>query len=346
MAGNVIHWTMRGEQISSAGKALASLAIPRAMLSPTSARFLLRGNKLRTFAFSYASASGNSSAVNQGARVSGLQSGPGKFGVPDKFPRPETIPWQKELTNKVHLIGYIGKPVELKYTNTGIAFARTRLGARLNGKSSETTWFTLNFWQEMAEIAAEHVKTGDRVYVSGYMNHDATGDDNNTQTLIKVVVNLLNFIERDSSFSPRMDADMNSSISGSLQEGINIKHATSGSPQEGINMKHAISGSPQESINMKHSNSGSKVIATEKLWQAFFLNPTEWWDNRKDKRNPKAPDFKHKTTGEVLWIDSYGNPPWVKSQLDKLDETMSFSNQLTNPKRSLSSFGDSDFNLF
>lgn len=54
----------------------------------------------------------------------------------------------------------------------------------------------------------------------------------------------------------------------------------------------------------------------------FFANPLEWWDNRKDKRNPKYPDFKHKDTGEALWVEGRYNPPWVKSQLAILDERM------------------------
>lgn len=31
-------------------------------------------------------------------------------------------------------------------------------------------------------------------------------------------------------------------------------------------------------------------------------NPEEWWDNRENKRNPKAPDFKHKETGMGVWL--------------------------------------------
>lgn len=321
-----------GGRITNAGMPLASLMIPRAMLTPTFPRLILPGNKLRAFTFSFASAPGNSSAVNRAATVSALQRDAGKFGMAEKFPRPETIPWQKELANRVQLIGFIGKPVELRLTSTGKAFAWTSLAAKLSTKSPESTWFTLNFWQEMAEIAAEHVKTGDQVYVSGYMGHDAIDGDKNPGRLMKVVVSSLNFIERESSFLPLVDANMISSISGS--------------PQEDINVKHAISGSLQET-NMKQTISNSKVTETESLWQGFFLNPTEWWDNRKVKRNPKAPDFKHKTTGQVLWIESYSNPPWVQSQLDKLDESRGgFSHQQTNPKKSLSSFGDSDFNLF
>lgn len=39
-------------------------------------------------------------------------------------------------------------------------------------------------------------------------------------------------------------------------------------------------------------------------WAELANNPDRWWDNRDDKRNPKAPDFKHKDTGFALWLDT------------------------------------------
>lgn len=55
------------------------------------------------------------------------------------------------------------------------------------------------------------------------------------------------------------------------------------------------------------------------LWQVFFANPYDWWDNRRNKMNPKQPDFKHKDTGEALWLDS-DKPVWVTRQLELLDQ--------------------------
>lgn len=53
----------------------------------------------------------------------------------------------------------------------------------------------------------------------------------------------------------------------------------------------------------------------------YFANPYEWWDNRKNKLYPGAPDFKHKSTGEALWLDPK-DPPWVKKQLQRIDSMM------------------------
>ena len=47
----------------------------------------------------------------------------------------------------------------------------------------------------------------------------------------------------------------------------------------------------------------------EKKWMDFFDNPNAYWDNRQNKRNPKAPDFKHKDDKDtVLWLDSRDTP--------------------------------------
>lgn len=34
-------------------------------------------------------------------------------------------------------------------------------------------------------------------------------------------------------------------------------------------------------------------------WEQYFDNKNDYWDNRDTKRG-KQPDFKHKTTGEVI----------------------------------------------
>ncbi|CAK9868833.1 unnamed protein product [Sphagnum jensenii] len=53
----------------------------------------------------------------------------------------------------------------------------------------------------------------------------------------------------------------------------------------------------------------------EKLWQEFFSDPLQWWDHRSDKVNVNYPDFKHKTTWQVLWLDDPQRPPWVEAKL-------------------------------
>lgn len=77
------------------------------------------------------------------------------------------------------------------------------------------------------------------------------------------------------------------------------------------------------------SDSGSCDVNKEEwirdrliLWQLFFANPFEWWDQRATKGFSNRPDFRHKSTGEALWIKS-DDPPWVKMQLNLYDSKVS-----------------------
>ncbi|XP_043708291.1 protein OSB2, chloroplastic-like isoform X2 [Telopea speciosissima] len=60
----------------------------------------------------------------------------------------------------------------------------------------------------------------------------------------------------------------------------------------------------------------------EESWKNLVENPEKWWDNRLDKKNKKAPDFKHKFTGEGLWVDR--SPAWVLPKLPPLKAEKNF----------------------
>ncbi|CAN1844802.1 Protein OSB1, mitochondrial, partial [Linum perenne] len=202
------------------------------------------------------------------------------------YERPAEIPWKKELCNSVQLIGIVGGPVEIKYFPSGKVVAWTKLAFKQS--ATESCWINLTFWNEMAEIASRHIQNGNQIYVSGRLNADTVkSQEGKVQMYYKVVVQHFNFIERnESSFSSDGDESyINASVA-------------------------------------KKFNNTSNMGSLEEQWQAFFASPTEWWDNRKTKRNPKYPDFKHKDTGESLWVENKYNPSWVKSQLTKLDERM------------------------
>lgn len=204
------------------------------------------------------------------------------------YPKPPEIPWNKELTNAVHLIGVVGTIIETKHLPSGKFLAWTRLAVRKS--ATDTSWINLTFWDELAHAASQHVEKGQQIYISGRLVSDVVeSGDGKQQTYHKVVVQQLNFVERSSSSMSSYDSESNFMTAGK---------------------KYG-------------NNSGNNTGSTEELWQAFFVSPNEWWDNRKNKKNPKYPDFKHKDTGEALWVEGRYNPPWVKSQLEILDTRMS-----------------------
>ncbi|KAH1128954.1 hypothetical protein J1N35_000332 [Gossypium stocksii] len=204
------------------------------------------------------------------------------------YPKPSEIPWSKDLCNTVHLIGNVGSPVEIKHLPSGKVLAWTRLAVKKS--PTDTTWINLTFWDELANTAYQHVEKGQQIYVCGRLVSDTVeSDDGKQQTYYKIVVQQINFVERNSPSMASNDRGF-SGMSSNRKVGYNGEN-----------------------------NVGSAM----ELWQAFFANPTEWWDNRKNKRNPRYPDFKHKDTGEALWIEGRNTPHWVRSQLEILDSRMS-----------------------
>lgn len=75
---------------------------------------------------------------------------------------------------------------------------------------------------------------------------------------------------------------------------------------------------PSHCLSNSDESNAEKYENRLHLWQMFFANPHEWWDNRKNKVNSKSPDFKHKDTGEALWIN-IEDPPWITKQLELYD---------------------------
>lgn len=49
-------------------------------------------------------------------------------------------------------------------------------------------------------------------------------------------------------------------------------------------------------------------------WWEYFNNLSSQWDNRLNKRNVKVPNFKHKLTKQVLQIEGWYTPHWVKTR--------------------------------
>lgn len=54
--------------------------------------------------------------------------------------------------------------------------------------------------------------------------------------------------------------------------------------------------------------------ALDVFWRDLIENPIDWWDNRESRRNPRAPDFKHRITRQALWIDNWQTPAWARAK--------------------------------
>ncbi|XP_057469274.1 protein OSB1, mitochondrial-like [Actinidia eriantha] len=200
-----------------------------------------------------------------------------------KSQRPSTIKWQEQLRNSVSFIGTVDRPV--KNVNAVHGFGvYTLINVKASPKSNNFFKVLLKMWDEMADISIKHLKPNDCIYVSGHLGSYTKVDDNGKlHTAYEVIVKEINHVVQCGQGPTCKKA--NQSDSGEGETGL------------------------EKYKNRLH------------LWQVFFANPLEWWDNRRRKPNPNHPDFKHKDTGEALWIHS-SDPPWVKKQLQLYDSSV------------------------
>ncbi|MDD3876454.1 MAG: single-stranded DNA-binding protein [Bacteroidales bacterium] len=82
----------------------------------------------------------------------------------------------KTNVNKVELVGFAGMDAEVREIRKGMRVARFSLATRENYKNSEgewvsnTIWHRIVLWNANADIAAEAVKKGSKVSVTGRIN--------------------------------------------------------------------------------------------------------------------------------------------------------------------------------
>ncbi len=75
--------------------------------------------------------------------------------------------------NKVMIIGYLGRDPEMRFTPTGKSVSSFSVACNRSWKSkdgerhTETDWFNVVAWEDLAEISKQYLSKGSMVYVEG-----------------------------------------------------------------------------------------------------------------------------------------------------------------------------------
>ncbi len=96
--------------------------------------------------------------------------------------------------NKVMLIGYLGRDPEMRYTPSGrpvttFSLATVRYWNSTDGeRHSETEWFNIVTWGNLAEICKQYLTKGQQVFVEGRLQTRRWEDaDNVKHTSVEIV---------------------------------------------------------------------------------------------------------------------------------------------------------------
>ncbi|XP_006845708.2 protein OSB3, chloroplastic/mitochondrial isoform X4 [Amborella trichopoda] len=274
-----------------------------------------------------------------------------------EWPRPTEIPYQAKVANLVHLIGKISGPVQIETLEDGRTWAFTVL-VQQKTLDFPHLWIPIIFEGDMAGIAACHLKENDLIYVLGQLSAESPQfTDVNGQAGIQVMVHSISYVQEELSWSKKItpspkQTEENSEDFDKVQKAVAVEglwkelfakpynwydnRFDKRNPRypdfRNKNSKEALwldKHTPDSVLSALESPefcakfaNGQKI---EKIradighrWEDLFADPSKWCDNRKVKTQPTHPDFKHKETGEALWLDG-PKAEWVLSKLKTLE---------------------------
>jgi single-strand DNA-binding protein len=98
--------------------------------------------------------------------------------------------------NKVMIIGRLGRDPEMRYTPSGrpvtnFSVATSRNWTTSNGeRRTETEWFNVVAWSNLAEICNQYLVKGQQVYIEGRLQTRHWDDDNGKRhSSVEIVAN-------------------------------------------------------------------------------------------------------------------------------------------------------------
>ena len=111
--------------------------------------------------------------------------------------------------NKVFLIGNLGNDPEVRYTPSGSAVTNVSVATNEPRKDKQTgemqdhtEWHRVVFFNRLAEIVAEYLKKGSKIYVEGSLRtrkwQDKTGSDRSST---EIIANEMHILDSKSSTS-------------------------------------------------------------------------------------------------------------------------------------------------
>ncbi|MDY0292511.1 MAG: single-stranded DNA-binding protein [Desulfuromonadaceae bacterium] len=87
------------------------------------------------------------------------------------------------MFNKIILVGNLTREIELKYSRTGVAIAKTAIATSRkftsNGEKKEEVCFVdITFFARSAEVANQYLRKGSKILVEGRLNFEQWSDQN------------------------------------------------------------------------------------------------------------------------------------------------------------------------
>ena len=90
--------------------------------------------------------------------------------------------------NAINLVGRAGRDPEVRYFESGSIVANFTLAVNRRSRNEEPDWFNLEIWGKQAQIAADYVKKGSLLGISGSFKLDQWRDKSTGENKSKPVI--------------------------------------------------------------------------------------------------------------------------------------------------------------
>ena len=90
--------------------------------------------------------------------------------------------------NSVTLVGRAGRDPEVRYFESGTVVANVTMAVNRRSRNDEPDWFNLEIWGKQAQVAADYVKKGSLIGVTGSFKVDTWSDKKSGEQRNKPVV--------------------------------------------------------------------------------------------------------------------------------------------------------------
>ena len=90
--------------------------------------------------------------------------------------------------NSVTLVGRAGRDPEVRYFESGTVVANLTMAVNRRNRNDDPDWFNLEIWGKQAQVAADYVKKGSLIGITGSFKLDSWKDRNTGEDRKKPVV--------------------------------------------------------------------------------------------------------------------------------------------------------------
>ena len=114
--------------------------------------------------------------------------------------------------NSINLVGRAGREPDVKYFESGSIVANFAMAVNRRSRDEEPDWFNLEIWGKQAQIAADYVKKGSLIGITGSFKIDTWKDKSTGEERYKPVIR----VDRLNLLGSKRESDNNNNFSSNM----------------------------------------------------------------------------------------------------------------------------------